>query len=1483
MKSKNRFFLFIFFFVFFPLQSDEYMSVSHSPGIYNNDISLTIVPSEPDINIFFRFMVEDLENEGYQGYGPWIPVTEPVPLSAVVGEEICYTMILCAYKDKKKIEERTLEYVIDKKRPFPPLLTMPPGEYQKEISLLFLYKDKSREKGKIIYSINSIVLETGRTWNEKAFVLSGEYGRKKEYTIQAYSVDAARNRSDIITYHYTINMNIEAAETPRMTVKSPVSGSFENKQLLYIESYNCREITYTVDGTDPGVSGILYTGPVLLEATGNIVVKVVALPRLADSLPVRTEVSFSVNPAGKKEITVNKESGLYYSDTKVMLAADPGTIFNYTLEEHSPSETDEVSRGEIVLKGEENEAVYFPLRVRTVSKGVKLGKEYRFFYFINKKKPVITRINVFTPGGPESTYADVEINGTERADIHYTLDGSIPDRYSPLYSEKIRIRRQDAYPDGFILINAIAFGPYGEKSDMKQRKVSFLFGYPDTPVLEATASRKTNNPVTIFTGKHDNIVFEISANGIEPPDPSRESEKAYEDLVFSLPPGLEKRYMVKCAAADKDLFTISPPVRFEFTIDRMPPPNPEVLGIPESGFTSESVTFSFKETPWPVYFQLTDDGSEPLLQGSNSPLYKKPVTLHPIKNREITFRINALSIDDLENISFSLQETIFKIDQKVPDPPGAPLVKIYEQEPGERYTISWDKPVEEEIYYTLSNGGKQRDEFLLYKDPFIVDFSKEISPIMLKGFIRDFAGNKSEVASYKLFPPRELMKAPSVTGVVDGDHYNRDVTIELKAGGGMIHYELTDDGTNPKNITKASSQYTNPLTISIADGESKEYCLRASVIEKELWNVSSHELYIRFILDKKAPESPRIQGIKDSGYYDKRTVASFYNTEDTIYYELIPAHKYSSILVPQEFIVYNKEIVLDTEPGTLQHYILIAFSVDKAGNLSKERPEWRITVDKNSIFVSPLGRDTNTGTQKDPLATINKALEYSLQSSRKRIVLAHGVYKIMKSLEIRDDMNIIGGFDPRTWESGESDETSVIDSSDLYISGGYPFVQEGGNLSFQDMEFRDSSRVFTGFIKNTGGTLTLTDVTILQENPGALSSITAKSGIIEIHDSTFSGKKSENGTFIFTEKSNLFINSSDFTGPGDGNEFTVFRIKQNPECMFQNVTIHPGHTRITRGADIEDSFVLMNNCRINTGQGKDNAVGMRVKNSVVNFQLGIIHCNDNAKYAIGISSENSKLTIDGSLMNISGQSGATGIRVKDGLINMFLSTVKSNSTHDFLYLFDLENEKGSFVGNLITGMDAGDTVCGILNNSETYWINNTIISGTSAADTSAFIINGDLTPHFINNIIARPGKPAGTAFHFIGGAAITSSISNNNLSGWENLLKIDYIKGKTGSYTYTSSQVLYKSTASALNQFDGDSYGGNIRGNFTEDIRKTFQDPDKGNYHLLSTSACVNNGMDVRNYIFSGIVMDFDGEKRPAETGDLNPLFDIGADEYYGE
>ena len=186
----------ILYFVFlcyinFSLSGQEYISFSHSPGFYNEDINLVLSTVDPAIEIYYCFDLRDhmyLWYETHPDYGfypgnktmgPWVSFSDSIGLTAVNGEQAFYNLKVRAYKNHKMLEELDITYSIDKKRPFPPILNTPQGEYQENITLSFINKEDSNERVKIFYSINSIVLETGSVWNERSFVLKGEYGKKK--------------------------------------------------------------------------------------------------------------------------------------------------------------------------------------------------------------------------------------------------------------------------------------------------------------------------------------------------------------------------------------------------------------------------------------------------------------------------------------------------------------------------------------------------------------------------------------------------------------------------------------------------------------------------------------------------------------------------------------------------------------------------------------------------------------------------------------------------------------------------------------------------------------------------------------------------------------------------------------------------------------------------------------------------------------------------------------------------------------------------------------------------------------------------------------------------------------------------------------------------------------------------------------------------------------------------------------------------------
>ena len=89
-----------------------------------------------------------------------------------------------------------------------------------------------------------------------------------------------------------------AALFAEVTVVNPVPGNFANAQTLVIEANDGEEIYYSFSGTDPLASGFAYDGPVLLDVTGNVELRVAVISKeLSHSEIV---IRYAVSPAETK-------------------------------------------------------------------------------------------------------------------------------------------------------------------------------------------------------------------------------------------------------------------------------------------------------------------------------------------------------------------------------------------------------------------------------------------------------------------------------------------------------------------------------------------------------------------------------------------------------------------------------------------------------------------------------------------------------------------------------------------------------------------------------------------------------------------------------------------------------------------------------------------------------------------------------------------------------------------------------------------------------------------------------------------------------------------------------------------------------------------------------------------------------------------------------------------------------------------------------
>lgn len=93
---------------------------------------------------------------------------------------------------------------------------------------------------------------------------------------------------------------------------SPIKGNWANKQMLILDNSTGGEYFYSVDGSEPDSFGFAYDGPVLLDVTGDVELKVTCIS--AEGAKEKTSLKYTVNEDPAKD-TVYKDfvQGFYES------------------------------------------------------------------------------------------------------------------------------------------------------------------------------------------------------------------------------------------------------------------------------------------------------------------------------------------------------------------------------------------------------------------------------------------------------------------------------------------------------------------------------------------------------------------------------------------------------------------------------------------------------------------------------------------------------------------------------------------------------------------------------------------------------------------------------------------------------------------------------------------------------------------------------------------------------------------------------------------------------------------------------------------------------------------------------------------------------------------------------------------------------------------------------------------------------------------
>lgn len=114
-------------------------------------------------------------------------------------------------------------------------------------------------------------------------------------------------------------------ENTLMQVINPVEGIWNENQILFIKSEPDTQIMYSVDGSDPEQSGLLYTEPVTIEKNGAVDLRIKAVDK--NGFSTEKKISYTVSGSGKPSPKFT--TGNIYENLQKPKNTDKITILNW--------------------------------------------------------------------------------------------------------------------------------------------------------------------------------------------------------------------------------------------------------------------------------------------------------------------------------------------------------------------------------------------------------------------------------------------------------------------------------------------------------------------------------------------------------------------------------------------------------------------------------------------------------------------------------------------------------------------------------------------------------------------------------------------------------------------------------------------------------------------------------------------------------------------------------------------------------------------------------------------------------------------------------------------------------------------------------------------------------------------------------------------------------------------------------------------------
>ena len=920
-------FMFIFIMSIFS-QIKETQSLSSgeglldpSPGVYGDD-QLVVIKGTEDTFYQYRFSGSAEQT--------WIDYRVPLQLTALPGEERQFHLQIREKMGRNAGDPQTYRYVIDKLPPGPPSISFS-GE-RSGSALQFSTQDESDT---VQYWIDSFQRNEFRRWT------GGSIPLDRGGAVKAYAVDRAGNHSEVVTRQ--TSAAFQCTEVEAVDLRSPVGGSFQNRQILVIANPQCFEwIRYTIDGSNPEETGTRYDGPVILDVRGEVRLRIAARILFREEV-LTAETVYSVAQEPLEQIDFSSGASLYDLDHLPVPELSDAYSLYYSLKEKEVSLRDRQLTEPVQFSLTEGMINYIPYRIGVYDPAEGRMYQYRTLYTIDRRIPAPPSIE--TSGLPPfQTQETVQIRAPREAVVYYTTDGSTPDRFASIYRNPFTIRPEGSSDIGAVDVQAVARFPNGNTSEVSRLLVPFDREAPEPPTY--TVVSRTQNE-TVFELDHPEkgiqFVYNIGYDRTSTLQLESSSSCCGRLVRVAFPYGYTGSAMIRFGARDAAGNLSLPTALEEVIVDTVPPPPPEITVRDLRVSMTGAGKLSYRIEPGEREYKE----------------YTEPVRLTTVADEIVIYQIFGRAEDEAGNIS-----------------PPAKIQVVYDRRPAELPELSgvrdgahYREPViirsieaypDSVTYYTLTaeerkqQGGAEDTA----QEPPEETPPPDVTDRMLQGSLTLRGEEKREIVytlrirSYipgseswsetaefrfvidRLAPAPKDMQRLLQPGLFNETFFLREKNIPENENLWLYVSEsqLSAEDFTAENIRDSRLSARSGVNIEGKPGEEITYYIYTAAFD--LAGNSSVSGPFSVVIDRARPEVPVLSGVP-SGRFIRApvTIRPPGSYENTIRYELTDDDSIPPVPGDDSQIL-SGPVTLQSSTGQEKSYYLLYRAVDAAGNYS---------------------------------------------------------------------------------------------------------------------------------------------------------------------------------------------------------------------------------------------------------------------------------------------------------------------------------------------------------------------------------------------------------------------------------------------------------------------------------------------------------------------------------------------------------------------